>query len=282
MSLPEKRPRVEAIASRLDGLDRVPKIAQAIIESAANDPEAGTEALIYNGYDQLVNLFNEATTSDSYKHLEELLPHTSKLKELLSGQTLPLLEGLSAKELIVGIRSARKAMLYGQRIRSYNRKYFKSESAKAIMAPSIPTALDSSAIGIAGHLYERTAFEALSRKGIDTSDWPKDQILWALEELALLHHAEVATYGEADDRVDTLLFDIFTTPANENGGGMGWQTTVQVQAMVVAYQEAESKAKEQLIDEFRTTHDDDQVENFIEKIQAVPYKDLGLDLLLAA
>jgi len=272
MSLPEKRPRIEAVASRLDGLDRVPKIAQAIIESAANNPEASTEALIYNGYDQLVNLFNEVTTSESYVHLEELLPHTTELKELLDTQALPLLEELSAKELVIGIRTAHEAMRYGQRIRSYKRKYFKSESAKAIMAPSILTALDSSAIGIAGHLYERTAFEALSRKGIDTSEWPKDKILWALEELALLSHAEVATYGETEDRVDVLLFDIFTTPADENGGGMGWRTAEQVQAMMTAYQDAESKAKEKLIDEFRATHDDEEVEVFIEKIQGVPYR----------
>jgi hypothetical protein len=282
MSLPERRPRVEAVASRLDGLDRVPKIAQAIIESAANDPESSTEALIYNGYDQLVNLYNEVTTSDSYVHLEELIPHTTELKEYLGSQPLPLPEELSAKELVIGIRRAHEAMLYGQRIRSYRRKYFKSESAKAIMAPSIPTALDSSAVGIAGHLYERTTFEALSRRGIDTSEWPKDKILWALEELALLSHAEVATYGETEDRADTLLFDIFTTPADEDGGGMGWRTAEQVQAMMTAYQDAERKAKEKLVDEYRATHDNEEVEDFIEKIQGVPYKDLDLDLLLTA
>src|SRR3989338_4960342 len=100
----------------------------------------------------------------------------------------------------------------------------------AIMSPSAETNTQSLIVGTAAHILERALFTRLQTEGFD--QWMKDEILFALEDLILLQHAEaLAGNGE-----DSPLFHIVTSPHSLGPeGGIGWRKQEQVDEFVKKY-----------------------------------------------
>jgi len=97
-----------------------------------------------------------------------------------------------------------------------------------IGTPSIETNDLALAIGTAGHVIERAIFANLRRVGVD-HEWRKDEVLFALQDIALLMHAENIVF----DGQDSLLFRWFTFPPSiHQGGGLGWRKDSQVRDFI--------------------------------------------------
>lgn len=244
MSVPERRPDISRAAHYLKDLEQVPAIAQAMLEPTESDPTESMEALIYAGYDDLIDMFNRTSAND---RMSELMPKFVELKDLLGEATLPQITELRATDYFRGMRVARGLMLEGQehkRRRKNSELVTKAEKDHAIGAPSVDTSPDALAVGTAGHIIERTIMAHLKSMGIDTTDWVKDQALWALEDLALVRHADAETYGNDDN----ALFYYITMPPSSKTGGMGWRKQDQVDGAIEKYQEIESRDKAQLLE----------------------------------
>ncbi|GEM_PF-2849573 len=270
MSLPERRPKVQTLAHQLRELDKAPDMARAVLASAESGPEDDIEKMIYRCYGKLINLFNDFDTESIY---DELVPKVVELKGLLGDTDLPALDELSARDLLSGVRASSNLMVEGQtnkRRRKAGQLITKAEIDHAIGAPSLDTTPEALAVGTSSHIIERTMMAYLAGHGVDTSTWSKDQILWALEELAVLAHAENYTYG--DD--DMELFDYFISPpSTEAGGGLGWRKATQVDEVCTRYQEIETTNKYRLIECLSAVMGDDLTESMLDDISSVPYEE---------
>lgn len=224
-------------------LVQAPNIARAILDSELDDLGAHElEHTIYDGYSELIDFF---TDYNDPLH-GELMPNFMKLKELLGGTPLPNISDFAAVDYLSGMRAARPLMLEGQEHKQRRRAgglVTWPEIEHAIGAPSVDTDPRALAVGTAGHVIERMIFSRLKKQGIDTDTWVKDQVLWALEDVALLMHAHAVTYG----KVDATLTPYFTGEPNPNGGGMGWRKPEQVQQVVEGYQRIETEEKSRLL-----------------------------------
>lgn len=271
MKSSEKRVSIHTLERRLRVLDKAPEIAKAVISSMEpHSEERSLERVIYDGYQELIDLFN------SYKpdiH-DDLAPNVLLLKELLGDAALPSITDPSAKDLVEGLAVSRELMLEGQELKSRRSRGItptQKETDHAIGAPSVDTDPRALAIGTAGHIIERTLMAHLKRMGLNTSEWVKDQILWALEDLALLQHAESQTYGTDD----AMLFEYFTSAPGPNGG-MGWRKPEAVQHVVDRYQDHETSYKIQLFNALRRALkeiNDEELERFGEDISMMPFNE---------
>jgi hypothetical protein len=242
-----QRVRPENLKKRFVELEKAGAIAEAMFSESSVDPEQTVEDVIYEGYNTLIREFNN--TCDD--RIFALAPAVAILKASIGGDSahLPEIHELGKKDLVQGYREARTRMLEGQRnkeLKAQGVGVLKSVIDHAIGAPSVNTTPEALAVGSAGHILERTIMAHFSALGIDTSDWPKDHILWALEEMALLTQARATTYGQD---IEPLLLSYFIGEPSETerNAGMGWRTIHDAERMVDAYQEAETRDKQQLI-----------------------------------
>lgn len=218
MILPRRRPEIKTFEHQLEELDKASEIARYVLGSMENDSAPNVEEVIYSGYDNLITRF---TDYGSPIH-DALVPNVLTLKKLLGEHRLQNIEQLSAKDLLIGIKVSRNLMLAGQDIKNRKAKGKKvahDEVVRAIGAPSVETHPEALAVGTAGHIIERTMMEHLRRSGVDTTGWVKDQILWALEDLAVLSHVE-SLCGAGDESV---LYKYFASAPSLENGGMGWR-----------------------------------------------------------
>lgn len=246
MTKSSRHPSPGIAAGYMKDLEQSTSIAKAMLEESYEHPDKDIETTIYDGYGQLIDAFNAA---DSQSHLSELVPNVGLLKELLGDETLPGINDLKATDYFRGMRVARGLMLEGQTNKARRKNLelvTKAEIDRAIGAPSVDTDPRALAVGTAGHILERAIMAHLKAKGVDTSTWVKDQVLWALEDLALLQHAEAQTYGGEDAE----LFVYFTTPNDLEGGGMAWRKQAQVDEIVEKYQAKESECKAKLLEAY--------------------------------
>ena len=243
MSMPEKRPKIETVRHYLRDLEQIPAIAKVVLDSMKPESTTRIEETIYYGYGELISEFNiyEPSIHDG------LVPNVLALKKLLGDHKLPTLEELSAKDLAAGIKVSRGLMLDGQELKhreTDGKAVSPDEITLAIGAPSVDTHPEALAIGTAGHIIERTMIAHLAKAGIDTTGWVKDQILWALEDLALLQHARVETY----DGTDAVLYEYFTqAPSVLPEGGMGWRKPEVVRETIDEYRQTEYEQKAILV-----------------------------------
>src|SRR5579872_4142999 len=183
----EVRPSIAPIARRLDALDKTPQMVEAV---KAN-PEL--EDVFYTGYGELIARFN---TINSHEPALAIMPGVRNLKQRLKGIALPDLNIINARELVGGISEAREKMVMGQEIKQGIIEATDDNRNEAIGSPSLDTSPAALAIGTASHILERAMFNYFRSKGIQL--WAKDEILFALEDLILLKHAEMLD-GKGED-----------------------------------------------------------------------------------
>jgi len=272
MSAESRYPKSENIAKRFVDLERTAQMAAAVLEVAHHDPdqERTVEQMIYEGYDELISLFN---VTDGTIHAE-IMPKFTELKSLLGDVPLPRLDEIGAKDLVRGIRASNYLMIAGQdnALRTLSgENVTQEEKENAIGAPSVGSNAQAIAVGSAGHLVERSIMAYAKRNGIDTSGWVKDQVLWALEELALLAHAKIYTYGERPEYSETLLYPYFThAPSMDADGGMGWRNEEQVDEFCDAYQRIESEARTGLLETYQEWADTYELPD----IETLPFEEI--------
>ncbi len=218
---------INSVSKRLAGLDKTGLVMQTVKER-----EAELQQLIIGGYNQLITRFNQLKLEDP---ILGVMPKTKVLKEALQDVEVPTLEAVSPREILSGVNEARDAMLLGQEIKHGIVEATPDNVQKAIGTPSMETSNMALSVGTAGHVIERTLFSHFRKLGIRgiQEEWIKDDILFALEDCALLMHAE-ATNGLADE--PHLLKFIARPNALDEEGGLGWRKPEQVQEFVQRYQ----------------------------------------------
>ena len=257
-----ERPKPANLTRQFLGLHQIAEIAEAAVRETESYPSLSAEEIAYEGYQELIDKFNSFDDPD----LMVLVPNVVKLRELLGDRQLPDIAGLGAKDLIDGIKISRELMLEGQSNmlrKAAGEVITAAEIQKAIGAPSVDTAPEALVIGTAGHILERTIMARLKKDGVDTGAWVKDQVLWALEDLALLEHAKAHTYGTRD----SVLYNYFATPPNKNGGGMGWRKQAIIDTTCEHFQAIESARKCELLENYLESNGDE----FEIDISNIPY-----------
>ncbi|OGK18022.1 hypothetical protein A3G67_04420 [Candidatus Roizmanbacteria bacterium RIFCSPLOWO2_12_FULL_40_12] len=214
------RPEIDTITKRLPNVNRAPLMAR----EAKRNPDF-VERVVFQGFNDLIERFNAMNDDDPN---QELLPDVMTLKQKLGSAKLPTIAELGKKDLIRGLRAANKFIEIGQDIKKG--KLPEKLKGAAIMSPSAETNTQSLIVGTAAHILERALFTRLQTEGFD--QWMKDEILFALEDLILLQHAEaLAGNGE-----DSPLFHIVTSPHSLGPeGGIGWRKQEQVDEFVKKY-----------------------------------------------
>lgn len=220
---------IESVAKRLGFLEQSGRVVTWIGEHRSE-----IEPLIFKGFNELIDRFNRLRRSDASK-LAPILG-TGKvweLKGVLGGSPLPRLEEIGAKEVLLGVNESRSLMAYGQEVGKGVVADTSGDKKRAILAPNLQTSEKALAVGIAGHLIERSIFWYFEKKGLTHHQWEKDDILCALEEMAMLMEAEYRIGKGPEPR----LLKIFATPpsADENGG-LGWRKPEEVDEFVRKYQ----------------------------------------------
>jgi hypothetical protein len=87
------------------------------------------------------------------------------------------------------------------------------------------------AIGTAAHLIERAMFSHFERRGTSRR-WQKDNVLHALEEVAILMEAEFRDGRGPKPK----LLEIFATPPSlDENGGLGWRKLEEVEEFIRKY-----------------------------------------------
>lgn len=163
-----------------------------------------------DGYDEIVARMNDISADSQ---LLECMPKTRRLKKALSGQNIPLLEGMSQGNFGLGLIEARKPMLHGQRIKKNEiSEVTADDKIFAIGTPSMNTSIEALVIGTAGHLAERTFFQWARKNKLQPEEgWIKDDYLQALDEGLMLLIVE----GKKPHLASFFI--------NSNSdGGLGW------------------------------------------------------------
>lgn len=172
------------------------------------------EPLIFEGFNELIRRFNRLLESDAGK-LAPLMGRTRELKQILDNNFLPSLEEIGAREILLGVKEAKKLMDDGQKISKRVIADTAENRGQAILAPNLQTSEKALAVGVAGHLIERATFWYFERRGLTRHQWEKDDILYSLEEMALLMEAEFRVGKGPEPK----LLEIFSSPTSldENG-----------------------------------------------------------------
>ncbi len=238
MSMPEIRPNLQNAANYLGKLEQAPSIAKAMIDSTYPEAEKDIEAMIYRGYSELITMFN-AYGDNRYM---ELTPNVKTLQDLLGGRPLPSIDELGPRDYLTGMQAAKSRMLKGQDIkyrRVHGENIAQAEVNHAIGAPSVDGHPDVLAVGTAGHILERTIFAHLKKQGVDTDTWVKDQVLWALEDLAVLSYVDSLVHP---DHKPAELYHTFATPPNpeDPNSGMGWRKEERSLEILERYKQLEA------------------------------------------
>lgn len=216
----------EGILKRLSILDKAPEVGDYIREN-----EEYLTQVIVDGFNQLIDRFNSLIDDP---HLLTIMPKSKDLITALNGESLPSLEEISPRELVLGIHDARDPMIKGQQIKHNKLEKTPENIQFAIGTPSMETGNGALTIGTGGHIIERSILRYLRNReiiSIEGREWQKDDILFALEECALLLRAEY----EHEDGEEPILFDVITTPNAEMG--LGWKTRESADAFLEEYEE---------------------------------------------
>ncbi len=193
----------------LDGL----KDRDQILRSAR---KIGEPNLLHNlfehpviwGTQELIDMYNEIDPEDKILTLPSL-SRTKALKNRV--QELPNLEDLSPREFAFGLVNAHHRIMDGQNNKDINR---------SIGTPSMDIPPEIKAIGIGLHVIERTMFAHFRNTRPDLEKiWYKDEILFALEDMAQLHEAGRKLGFTTMD--SAILFRLINTPNKDNG--LGWR-----------------------------------------------------------
>ncbi len=181
------------------------------------------EHQIFDGSQELVDLFNKIDINDSVLSLPSL-SRTKALKEKI-GQ-LPNLEDLNNPvEFIVAMLDGSKSMLKGQENKEKKQKGLditQEEIDSAIGTPSLNIPPKTKAIGSSLHLIERQMFAHFRNKDNNLKggdNWKKDEILFALEDMAQLRHVQRDL--NQTKKPETILFNLINSQNTE--GGLGWR-----------------------------------------------------------
>lgn len=220
--------------SLLTGLDQRNQIFEAIADP--NKPRKllpEIEAQIFDGCQQLIDLFNQIEVNDPILSIPTL-SRTKALKNKV-GQ-LPNLKDLNnSREVAFALVNGSRRMIEGQRNRKKRIRgemVTQAETDLAIGTPSMDISPKTKAVGSALHFIERTMF-AHFRNQPDSSGnkvlsrWTKDEILFALEDMAQLRHAQI-TLGQTTNP-EMILFSLINTPNIEDG--LGWRKPENLQAI---------------------------------------------------
>lgn len=211
---------VAKVAHILQRLDNTPRVVAAL-----QDPKIREqfEFTVYTGLDDLIFYFNSLSSAE----IDKLqLSGVRALKQKLGEMRLPRLGDISSQEFTSGLREATPLMLRGQEIRRGTFEGSPEETEAAIGTPSMPTQELALAVGAAAHLTERAIMAHMKRKGI--GDWKKDDILFALEEIALFIHAEHEILQD-DMFPDSPLYPFIVQPNSQ--GGLGWRNEEHARVM---------------------------------------------------
>lgn len=220
---------IKSVAKRLGFLEQSGRVVTWVEEHRSE-----IEPLIFEGFNELIDRFNRLRQSDA-SNLAPILRAGKAwgLKGVLGNNSLPRLEEIDAREVLLGVNESRSLMACGQEIGKGVIPGTEVNKRKAILAPNLKTSEKALAVGIAGHLIERSIFWYFEKKGFTNHLWEKDDILYALEEMAILMEAEY----RAGKGSEPKLLKVFTTPpsADENGG-LGWRKPEEVDEFVRKYQ----------------------------------------------
>lgn len=264
MTAPEKSIKIRTLERHYRELAKAPAIARAALAESAHYGGETVESVVYKGYDDLIERFNGYC--DQGQVYDELLPACIRLRSLLEGGTLPRIDDLSAKDLAVGVRESNQRMLEGQdnkRRQANGELVTQAQIDHAIGAPSVDTAPEALAVGVAGHIIERTIYAHLQKQGLETNTWAKDTVLWALEEIAMFRHIVAEIYGTIDD---PRLTNYFIQPAGQDKlSGMGWRKQADLDAMKDTYQALEARLKAELCEAYETVVGDEIPDNITDQ-----------------
>lgn len=213
------------VARRLSGLEQ----AEATYRNS-QEYEAYITDFILIGFNQLIDRFN--SLEENSPELS-LMPRTQKLLETIGSGKMPRVESFGAREILEGIEEARDPMLAGQDIKNGVLEKSEKNVKDAIGTPSMDTSHTALAVGTAAHILERMIFQRLRSSGIygiDGQEWLKDDVLFALEDCALLMEAEFE-FGISPEM--PILFNLITVP--NVFGGLGWKKEEQINEFFRAY-----------------------------------------------
>ena len=100
-------------------------------------------------------------------------------------------------------------------------------SQQAIGSASMDTSGEALIVAVELHAFERSVFEAIDRMG---GKWTKDDVLFALEELAVLSFVE--TTLEQKGNANTLFKFMAQKPKD---GGLGWKDSEYIETFMMNY-----------------------------------------------
>lgn len=212
---------IALILNRLGAIDNSRRISEYLRKG---NNEAETRLLVTRGINELTFGFNSLQPGDPLLDLA-VMANTKRLKSVIGRFPLPPVDEITRKELAQGLRSAIPAMVTGQAHRHGVNTYGLDE----IRTPSMASSPDALCAGIAMHVYERSMFSRFVNHGIDgipvgevVIPWKKDDIIFALEECAMLMHAQ-AQVGSSD--FDPVLLNMIAnrTPTYTYCG-LGWKS----------------------------------------------------------
>jgi hypothetical protein len=214
---------IGSVAKRLGELERAESV-----EATAKEHESELERLIYEGFGELIERFNQI---NRHAPILEIMPKVKVLKNILDDIPIPKLEQITSRDLVSGIKEAAPLILMGQQIKRKELSATEKNIELAIGTPSMDTNDMALAVGTAGHILERSFFSYMRRVGVK-HDWKRDELLFALEDIALLKHAESQRWMEKE----AILFDVITAPNSMSSeGGLGWRKQDKVAEFVEKY-----------------------------------------------
>lgn len=223
-------------SSLLTGLEGRDAIFSEITDPQRPDkllPEL--EHQIFGGARELIDLFNELDATDPMLSMPSLA-RTKSLKEKIGN--LPNLEDLADKwQVAMALVNGSKRMLDGQankERKATGLEVTKDEVDKAIGTPSMPIPPKTKVVGSALHYIERAMFAHFRNKPESSSNpelnnWKKDEILFALADMAQLRDAQ-RRLGKTTEQ-ETILFELINTP--NDLGGLGWRKQTNLDAIFV-------------------------------------------------
>ncbi len=220
----------------LAGLDN-----RDVIFSAIADPDHPEKLLpeiehqIFSGTQELIDMFNGIGAEDPILSIPALA-RTKALKEKIG--SLPNLSDLKDKwQVAMAFVNGSKRMMDGQtnkERKATGQEVTKDEVDLAIGTPSMPIPPETKAIGTALHFIERAFFAHFrntpesNKVKPELNDWKKDEILFALEDMAQVRHAQRRL--ALTDEPEAILFEKINTP--NDLGGLGWRKQANLDAII--------------------------------------------------
>ncbi len=215
----------------LAGLDNRAEILSAVTDPDRPDrllPEI--ERSIFSGTQELINMFNALDIHDPALQIPSL-SRTLALKEKVG--SLPNLEELNdPREVAFALVNGATRMMDGQTNKESAKQGnppTREQINHAIGTPSMDIPPKVKVVGTALHFIERTMFARFRNQNTEPSHqtWTKDEILFALEDMAQLNHAKLQL-GLAEGS-EAILFDLINTPNDQ--GGLGWRKPANLHAI---------------------------------------------------